>query len=86
MPAKEGDNVHYTAEDSLFFLLVRGSSDQVSHSEESQDLDLTSELEKDTHSLEHTPVPKVSALGPDCEGNDRSARGRQMITIALGIN
>ena len=70
MPAKEDNGISYKAEDSLFFLLVRGSGDWVPLSEDSQGLDRASEPEGDAPCVERTPEAEAHVLIPDCEIED----------------
>ena len=79
MPTKKDYGTPYEAEDSLFFLLVRGSSDRI---EASQNSGQTSEPETDTLSAEQTPKTGVQALGPDHETEDTSAHGKSFLPLS----
>lgn len=80
MPAKE-DGVSAQTDDSIFLLLVRGSSDRTSIPEGSQDLDFTSEPEEDTLLVDQTPPSDPQTLVSDCEVEDTNAHGRSLLSL-----
>jgi hypothetical protein len=72
MPTRDDGGVPCKAEDSIFLLLVRGSNDRPSLSEESQNSDYASELEGEPPSVEKAQETVAQALGPDCDAEDTS--------------
>lgn len=78
VPTKEDDGTPCKAEDSLFYLLVRGSSDRPPLSGEYQDSDHTSTLEGDSLSVERTYETGVEAPCSDSDVEDEDPCGMSL--------
>jgi len=81
MPAKDDGGVSAKTDDSIFLLLVRGSSDRTPLPEGSQDSDCTSEPEEYTLPVHQTPPSDAQTLVSDYEFEDTNTRGRQLISL-----
>lgn len=85
MPGKEDGGSPPQADDSVFLLLVRGSSDRAPSVEEPGASHCPSEF-NDAIVAGQTPPSDAPTLVSDCEVEDTDKRGRSLSSLILGTN